>query len=188
MTEYVIRNMLTGVLVPVIMQSGGRFHWSDSTVCATRLAAGLEYLIDDPPRHEKVYLVERNNPTGSGQTKTEGSIQYEVDRCFRTVTLSDPALTGTAKTAAVNAEADRRLLLVYPMSEQIWGALRASQLIHKKAIAGQNLTAGETNTLSAIDVAMAFVNAIRTSRLALINGGDKTLTQIKDDAAWPSSP
>lgn len=191
MSNFIVRDMLTGELVGEAF-GAGRFQWH-----------GLNAFCD-VPRHklplyggkdgqqivQMVYEIEDQAPTGSGEVVTYGAPIYNAgtDKVTRTVTLSDPVLTGAAKTAAVNAEADRRLLAVYPQSEQIWGALRAAQLIHKKAVLGQALTAGETATLSAINTAMTFVDAIRTARLALIAGGDLTKVQIATHASWPASP
>lgn len=97
-------------------------------------------------------------------------------------------LSGEHKIAVINAEANKRLAVAYPASEQIWDALRASQLIHKRAVQGQNLTAPELATLVAINTAMTFVDAIRTARLALIAGPDLTHADIVTNAAWPVQP
>jgi hypothetical protein len=195
MTDYIIREMAFGALVGAPFAGGGaRFKWHGvDDFCELAPAPGLEYKPGSIVL-QKVYAIVEQPPTGSGPVRTIGAPAYQSgsDTVTRSVTLSDPALTpaltGDAKTAAVNAEADRRLLLAYPLSEQIWGALRASQIIAKKAIQGQNLTAGETSTLTAIGTAMTFVDAVRTSRLALINNGDKTMAQIVDNANWPAQP
>jgi len=111
-----------------------------------------------------------------------------VDAANRTVGIEEPSLSGAALVAAVNAEADRRILASYPMSEQIWGSLRASQLIHRIAVLGQSPTASETATLAAIGAAMTFIDGVRTSRLALIATGSLTLGEIRNDASWPVNP
>ncbi len=184
---FIIRDMQTGLLVGSPF-TGTRIKWYGSNdVCDMTSPHGAEWKNGGDVVVQKVYeIIELT--AGSGPSRSVGAPVYDSgqNRVTRTTTLSDPALSGAAKTAAVNAEADRRLLLAYPMSEQIWGALRASQIIAKKAIQGQNLTQGETNTLTAIGTAMTFVDAVRTARLALIAGGNLTMAQITDNANWPA--
>jgi hypothetical protein len=187
---FVIRDMQTGDLVGQPFSGGGRFQWHGVSSFSETTAYHGAMLKDGSTILQKVYSMVELAPTGSGPVDTVGSPTYDSgqDRVTRTHTLSDPALTGAALTAAVNAEADRRILLAYPLSEQLWASLRASQLIWKKAVGGTNLTAGENTTMVAIGTAQTFINAVRVARLALIATGSANTATIVDNANWPAQP
>lgn len=124
--------------------------------------------------------------TGSGPVESVGAAVYDpiLDRVTQTTTRSDFTLTGNALAAAVNAEADRRLVNAYPISEQVWGSLRGVRLVHKLAT-GSTLTGGEQTTLTAISTAADFVNALRASRIALISSSAANMATITASSNWP---
>ena len=187
---FIIREMAFGELVGAPFSAASRFKWHGVDAwCESAPYDGAEYRPGTIVL-QRLYAVVDMPPAGSGPVVSKGACVYDTenDRVTRDVTLSDPALTGAAKTAAVNAEAQRRIDAAYPPSDQIWGALLGVKLTWKKAVTGQNLTAGEATKLTAIDAAAAYIDAIRTSRLALIVGGGLTTAQIVDDANWPATP
>lgn len=186
---FIIRDMAFGDLLGEPQIKIGRFKWHDVDAWAESAPFhGAEYRPGSIVLQRLYQVVELTS--GSGPSVSVGPCVYDNanDRVTRTTTFSDPALTGAAKDAAVNAEADRRLDLAYPETDQLWAALRASQLIWKKAVLGQNLTAGESTIMTAIDTAATFVNAVRSARLALIANGSLTTAQIAANANWPAQP
>jgi len=132
------------------------------------------------------------DPTFDPVTQTRTGPVYEASpaRIVFTVTDKSQADLIALRKKEADAEADRRLITQYPVLDQIWGASRGVALLKKKAIDGQDLTAGENTTLNAILAAVTWIDGLRAKRQTLKTSIDgMSVAQLKglnvsDESHW----